>query len=717
MLRFFRTIILVTLILFAGFAGYADEGMWMPHQMKDLNLEKQGLKMNPGDLYKKDGTGIMSAVIYLGGGTGEFVSPKGLMLTNHHVAFGALQRASDKDHDYIKDGFLAKSLKEEIPAGGYNADVLLGYEDITKEILKAVKPRMTPLQKYNAIDRMEKRLIAKAEKEAKDRRCIIKKMYSGNQYYLFKFKRLRDLRIAYAPPRSIGNFGGDIDNWMWPRHTGDFTYLRAYVSKNNEGAEYSPENVPYEPKVFLKVSKTGVKEGDFTFVMGYPGRTYRNFTLSELQGNIDTMKARRRMFLDMIRFFEDADKGNRAIQIKYAALIKGMNNALKNYQGKFEGMEKVSLADKKKAAEKKFTQWLSQNPEKEKKYGTILKQLDDFMKIKSAFYRKYNHLVDIVHRRSGASILSQANTIYRTVVESQKPDMKREPRYQKRDLPDIKMRIKLAERRYDPDVDKAFTKHMLKWFLEYPEDERPAACASILAKGKDGVDKYVDMLYAKTVLTDPQKRLELIKLKPAKLMKLKDPFIAFAAEIEKEAKVLREKKKAIDQEHEDLKSIYMEALLDMHKGAIAPDANSSIRFTSGAVAGYSPKDAVFYSPLTTLKGVMEKETGKFPFVVPEKLKALHKARDFGEYAGNGQKDVVTCLLNSANVTGGSSGSPVLNAKGEQVGIVFDMTYESVIGDYYIVPELQRTIQVDIRYVLFVTEKLAGAHHLLKEMGL
>lgn len=719
MIKLSKIVVLFILVLVLSFPVLSDEGMWLPHQMKDLNLEAKGLKMNPGDLYKKDGTGLMSAVINLRGGTGEFVSSQGLILTNHHVAYGAIQRASDKEHDYLKHGFLAGSMAEEIPAPGYTAGVLLGYDDVTDIVQKGLKPGMSPLQRYKAIEKIEKRLIAKEEKKAKDRRCVFRAMYSGNKYYLFKFKELRDLRLVYAPPQSIGNFGGDVDNWMWPRHTGDFSYVRAYVSKDNLGVEYSTENVPYKPKVYFKLSSKGVKEGDFTFIMGYPGRTYRNYTLAEMQTDMANMKERLGLFKDMIAFFEKAGEGNRAIQIKYASLVRGLNNGLKNYTGKLEGLEKAGVIAKKEAFEKKFRQWVAQAPDRQKKYGTILNKLGDFEKVRAAFMRKYGLLSNIsgARRGFGPALLSQAYLVYRTALESRKPDMEREEGFQKRDLPDIKMIIKLAERRYELEVDRAYFKFMLKRLLDYPVDQHPHSFKPLLEKGAEAIEAYVDNLYEKTLLANPEKRLELIRKTPAQLLRLNDPFIALAADIEKELKVLREKRKAISQEFDDLKKVYIAALLEMYNGKIAADANSTIRFSYGPVKGYQPRDAVVYTPFTTLKGVMEKETGTFPFEVPEKLKKLYKAKDFGRYADKELGDVVTCFLNITNVTGGSSGSPVLNAKGELVGIAFDMTYESVIGDYYIIPELQRVIQVDIRYVLFVTEKFAGALHLLKEMGL
>lgn len=717
-----RSLITGTLIAIFILSFYlpvvADDGMWMPHLMTELDLEALGLQMNPDDLYKKDGTGLMSAVVSLGGGTGEFVSKDGLILTNHHVAFGALQRASDTEHDYIQHGFIAWDRANEIPAQGYIADVLLGYEDVTSKMNSVIKLNMSFRQKYDALDKMEKKLIAKAEKAGKDIRGRIASMYSGNKYYLFKFKRLQDIRLVYAPPRDLGNFGGEIDNWMWPRHTCDFAFIRAYVSKDNIGAEYSPDNVPYHPKSIIKISLDGVKDGDFTFVMGYPGRTYRNFTLPELLHDLDRMKQGIQSRKDIISFFENASQDNKAVEIKYASKLKGLYNGLKNYQGKLEGMQKINLVQKKEAQQLQFAQWVNDDPKRQKKYGSILEQINKFMEKYQQFNQKNQRLSQLTSSYYGSTILSQAYLIYRTVQERQKPDMEREPSFQDRNFDRLKSGIKLAERGYDLETDKAFFKHQLKKIFESPISEVPAVFKDIiLKKSIKAQDEYVDELFAKTTLADPEKRLQYIEMSPGELEKLNDPMNQLAAELEKETAVLREENKSLSQEHIDLKKVYMQAILKMKDGKIAPDANGTIRFTYGNVEGYRPKDATYYRPLTSLNGVIEKDTGEFPFHVPDKLKELHQAKNFGRYVDRQLNSVPVCFLNTTNVTGGNSGSPTLNAKGEQVGIIFDMTYESVIGDYYVIPELQRTISVDIRYVLFITDKFSGAKHLLIEMGL
>ncbi len=704
------------LMVMAGMCAQADEGMWLPHQMKSLNLKEQGLRMNPDDMFKEDGTGLMSAIVSFGGGTGEFVSSNGLLLTNHHVAFGAIQRASDKDHDYITDGFHAATPDAEIPAIGYYADVLLGYEEVTGTFETALKNVKDPLKRYETIEEVRKQLVAEEEKAAPDRRCVVRSFYSGNRYYLFRFKRIRDIRLVYAPPQSIGNYGGDIDNWMWPRHTGDFSFMRAYVSPEGEGVEFNRDNVPYQPKSWLKVSLDGLKKGDFTFVMGYPGVTYRNTTLAEFTNDVHRMKEQHQMLADTLRFMEDAVAGNRELEIRYGSLTKGLNNYMKNVTGKLEGFQKANLIEKKKAQEESFREWCAASPDRAI-YVDYLGKVSEHQKKLNELELKSLFADYLVNGYFGPALLSQAHLLVRAAQERMKPDMEREPGFQERDFPGIRNRIQFKERSYTVPVDHQYLVFILTQMLEKPESQWPKAVMPVLNKGKDAIKPFVDDLFERTKLADPQMRLDLLKKTPEELAGLNDPMIDLAFQLEEELKVLRKQSHALWQTHQDLKGVVLAGKMKQKGGVFAPDANSTIRFTSGTVKGYQPRDGVWYLPFTTLTGVMEKETGKEPFIVPEKLKELYQAKDFGRYEDPVLHDVVTCFLNTTNVTGGNSGSPILNADGKQVGIVFDMTYESVIGDYMVLPELQRTIHVDIRYVLFVTEKFGGATHLLKEMGL
>jgi hypothetical protein len=704
------------LVLAVAFLGRADEGMWMPHQMKDLNLKALGLQMNPEDLFKKDGSGLMSAVVNLGGGTGEFVSPDGLILTNHHVAYSAIQRASSKENDYIQNGFLAPVREKEIQAQGYTAGVLLGYEDVTTKVNAFFKPKMTPRQRYDALDKAQKDLIAAGEKGGRDLRCTFASMYSGNAYYLYTFKQIRDVRLVYAPPQSLGNFGGEVDNWMWPRHTCDFSFLRAYVAPDGTAADYGPANVPFKPKVWLKPSLDGYKEGDFTFVMGYPGRTYRNYALGELKSDMDSMGQRIKDTQDLIAFYEAAGKADKEVEIRYASRVKGLYNGLKNTQGKLEGLQKFDLIARKAEQEKALLDWIAADPARTAKYGKVVADLNTYLERQKAFAARSAALNGVL---GGSTILNQAYTLVRAVPELQKPDQDREAAYQERNLPSLRQNIPLAERGYVFGTDR----ELLKWTLKRLKAARsdagqwPPSLRGLVAGSEAEVAARIDAMYAATKLGDSAKRLEVLGWKPAQVAAADDPFLKLAAAMETEAKVIREESKGFGREGADLKMAYEAAILEMKKGTYPPDANGTIRFTYGPVLGYSPRDAVQYTPMTTLRGVIDKDTGAFPFAVPAKVKQLWKAKDFGRYGDKAMGDVVACFMNTTNVTGGNSGSPTFNAKGEQIGIIFDMSYESVVGDYYIIPEYQRSISVDIRYVLWVTDKFSGATNIIKEMGL
>jgi len=705
------------LLVLAALLLPADDGMWMPHQMKDLDLSKLGMQMDPARLYAADGSGLMSAVVSLGGGTGEFVSDSGLILTNHHVAFFSLQQASDKEHDYIRDGFLAPERGQEIPAPGAIADVLLGYDDVTRAMTAVLKPGMTASQRAGALDRQAKKLAAAAEAQGPDLSCQVRAMYSGNRYYLFRAKRIKDIRLVYAPPQSIGNFGGETDNWMWPRHTCDFTFLRAYVSPEGVGAPYAARNVPYRPRVHLKVSLDGVRAGDFTFIMGYPGRTFRNQTVAETRSALDDLAEQVAQSKELIAFFEKAGQDDRAIQIKYAARLKGLYNRLKNIEGKLDGFARFAVLDKMATQETAFRAWIRETPERDRQLGDVVGGVEQALQEARAF-RDRQEAVNSFAGAYASTLFGQALTLARAAYERQKPDLIRDPLFQDKNLPFTKQRIALAERGYDLATDRAFFAFAVQRLVQKYPGALPKALQRAIGNGSaPALAALTATMYDRTCLASPEKRTALLGLPPARLRKVGDPLLDLALDLEKERKELRAEGEGIGQQLAERKARVEAALLAWRNGKLAPDANGTIRFTCGGVEGYSPRDAVTFLPQTTLAGVIAKDTGKEPFDVPRKLKDLHAARDFGPYRDARLDDVATCFLNTTNVTGGNSGSPILNARGEQVGIVFDMTYESVIGDYFIVPELQRSIGVDIRYVLFVTDKFAGATGLLAEIGL
>jgi hypothetical protein len=706
----------VFLLLFCLQYSKADEGMWMPHQIEDLQMENSGLLISPQEIYKTDGTGLMNAIVSFGGGTGSFVSKEGLILTNHHVAFGALQRASDATNDYIKNGFLAISRNEELPAHGLYIDILLSYEDITEQIYKDFQNNMSDELKYKYLERRSKEIIAEVEQQEPQTRVKIAKTFGGRNYYLYRFKRLRDIRIVYAPPIDLGKFGGEIDNWIWPRHTADFTFFRAYVSPDGKGEEYHQDNIPYNPQSYLKISLKGFREKDFSFVMGYPGKTYRNDMLAEFLYSADRMRQRKDKYQHLIDFYETATLGNRAVEIKYASKIKSLHNTVKNYKGKLEGFEKENIYQKKTDLDKEIRVWASHSELKESM--NVFNEMEKLIQQKKNLQLKMDLLSDWISSYSGPNILYISHYIYRTVYEREKPDMERDAKFQERNFPYIKNRIKMAEHNFDLEIDQQFYVHSLKKLSSMATDQLPNSLKrQINSIGEMSISDYVKDLYRESELSEPEKRIELLQMSLTELEALDDPFISIAKDIESDLIKLREEQKLLIFRQSELTKIYSEMLIMKNNNRIAPDANSTIRLTFGTIEGYSPDDGIYYLPQTTLKGIIAKDTGEYPFNVPAKLRELHEQKDFGIYADSDLKDVPACFLNTTNVTGGNSGSPTLNAAGEIIGLIFDMTYESIIGDYFIISDLQRTISVDIRYILFITEKYSNAGHIIREIEL
>jgi len=712
--------VLAGLTLLAANSVFADEGMWPMNSLDKLpikQLQKMGLKLTPGEIYNPKGGGIARAIVSLGGGTGSFVSPNGLILTNHHVAFTALQRESSSENNYIEDGFLARSYAEELHAPGYRAYVLLSIKDVTKDVLRGVKKKMSDLERYNAIEKRIKKIVARNEK-GKDVECRVVPFYGGMEYYLYTYFTIKDVRIVYAPPDAIGNYGGDIDNWMWPRHGGDFSFLRAYVAPDGSSAEYSKDNVPYKSDIYLPFSTAGVKEGDFTMIIGFPGRTmrYRSSYSIEYSEKF-AYPFRIKVFGDWIGILQDEAKRSEETAIKVASYDQMLNNSMKNYQGMLEGFRKSKLLEKKIAEEKAFTEWLASNKKLEEKYGDVLPSIGKlYDEVKT--YQLKNSIIRFMEW--GCVPLQGASIIYRWSEEKAKKDMDREPGYQERDIPRLKDRLKVIQRNYDPHADRRVLKYFIMQALELPDNQRIAAIDEIVV-GKDkkdyeaAVDAFLDNLYANTKMTKLGERLKAFDMSKKKLLAMHDPFIEFAAKLRAESKVLEDKGKAFNGAITKLRPKLIEAYKMWKGGNLYPDANSTMRLTYGVVKGYSPRDAVHYDYITSLKGVIEKNTGKPPFNCPQKLIDLYNTKDYGPYKDSVINDVPVDFLSTCDITGGNSGSPILNGRGEVIGAAFDGNYESISADYQFNDALTRAISVDARYILFIMDKFSGAKNLLDEM--
>jgi Peptidase S46 len=706
------------LIAAAPLPSLSQDGMWLPHQLPLLDLPKQGLTMDPAALYREDGTGLMNAVVtFEDGGTAEFVSADGLLLTNHHIASPALQRSSTPGADLLASGFVAGSRAAEMSGPGLTVDVPIGYREVTREVVAAIPTAAPVAERHKAIERAKRQLVATAEREAPDVVAKVASLYGGNQYFLYRYKRLRDVRIAYAPPLALGRYGGDIDNWMWPRHATDFAFLRAYVSPDGIGVPYAPGNVPYRPKSFLRISREDIDPGQFAFVVGYPHVTSRTRSAAELRYELGRITRRGEAYGDVGRYLAAAGETREGVRIRYATTVRQMGNVSKNVQAKLAGTALHDVLERKARDEQAFAAWVAADAARAGEYGRVLADLDALMaRYEQHSFRAYA-LQDVVNPLATTTLLAQAHKLWRAAVERQRPDAERDPEFSDRNLGAVRERVESAELEYELTTDRAFLKHRLGRLARQPAEYVPAALQPLMARGSAAeIGAFVDDLYARTRMADPKRRLEYLAMDPATLLAQGDPLVRLAADLDVDVQAAYDRGDALDLERAELNARYLKGVLLQRDGRLAADANETLRLAYGTVAGYSPADAVQYAPQTTLAGLVRKGRGEAPFEVPARVAELHARRDFGRWVDPDLGEVPVCLLTSAVITGGNSGSPTLNAKGELIGVVFDMTYESVVSDYYLIPEVTRTVSVDIRNVLFLTEKMAGATYILKELG-
>jgi hypothetical protein len=712
-----RRLLLITFVFVLALQlALADEGMYPISELYKLNLKSKGLKIDPKAIYNPNGIGLIDAVVQLSGCTGSFISKDGLIITNHHCAFGAVQAASSTDHDYVTDGFLAKTREEEIQARGISARILESYRDVSKEVLSVLNDKMDFADRTKAIDKKIRELVAETEKKYPGKRAEVSEMFAGKTYVLFLSTVLRDVRLVYVPPRSIGEFGGENDNWVWPRHTGDFSYMRAYVAPDGSPAEYSTNNVPYHPKKFLKVNPAGVDEGDFAFILGYPGRTFRHRT-SHYMAYEETVRMPyvADLYEWQISTMEALGKNDRAIALKHDARIKGLANTMKNYRGKLLGMKRLHLTENKQGEEKLLQQFIDADAQRKAQYGTVLEEIGKVYQEMTD--RGISELV-LDNLRSSSLLLSYGFTLYESAIEMQKPDMERLPAYMERNLANTKQNLKAGLKNYYEPTDKAFLKHIVMQALELPENQRIDVIESQFRGRTEGqIDQIIDRAYAQSELTDENFLLSSFGKPVAELQQMRDPFINAAQMMYETYQKLRETRQRREGALSKLLALLVDVKQQYQKTSFIPDANSTLRFTFGHIKGYSPVDATYYKPITTLTGVVEKSTGKDPYATPQKVLDLYKAKDFGKYKNAKLKDVPVAILYDMDTTGGNSGSPVLNANGELVGVNFDRAYEATINDYAWSESYSRSIAVDIRYVLWVTEKVGGAANILKELGL
>lgn len=698
----------------------AKEGMYTPDQLQDISrdLKKAGLQISPEKL--ADLTGFpMGAVVSLGGCSASFVSGEGLVVTNHHCARGSVQYNSTAENNYLENGFLAATKQDELSAApGSRIYVTTQVSDVTERVRQGTED-LAPLDRYGLVEQRRKDITAECEANA-GYRCQVASFYGGAQYKLIKRLEVRDVRLVYAPADSIGKYGGDIDNWQWPRHTGDFAFYRAYVAPDGSAADFSADNVPYQPAHHLKVSASGLKDGDFVMAAGYPGSTSRYTLLAEVENTFDwTYPTWTVLLNDWINIIETTAPEGSDARVKYESLLAGLNNFEKNLRGQIEGARRVGLVDRRRAREAELASWIAADSTRAK-YSAAISALAALSEESAAAARTRFWYSNV----SRPQLFAAARRLYRLSKERLKPNAKREPGYQERDMTFMRQSLQAIDRRFDPAVDKAQWILFLKGYISQPMAERVADFDTALGlsaqtKAED-LPALLDRFYENTTLGDTETRLGLMEATPEQLEASDDPFIKLAVSMYDYGFTLEQQSKERAGRALALRPTYMKAITawQREQGQLTyPDANSTLRVTFGNVLGGSPKDGMVYLPFTTLEGITDKDTGEDPFNAPKPLLDKIAAKAYGPYTLKDIGSVPVNFLTDLDSTGGNSGSATLNARAELVGLLFDGTFESVNSDWDFDPRTTRTIHVDTRYMLWVMDKVDGAGALIDEMDI
>jgi len=696
----------------------ADEGMWLLTMLNKTypQMKAEGFKLTPEDVYSINKSSLKDAVVIFGGFcTGEIVSDKGLVFTNHHCGFGAIQSHSSVEHDYLTDGFWAQSLDEELPNPGLYVKFLVKMDDVTSQVLKGVKDDMTEEKRNKIIDKNITKITDKATKEYKKEEgylAEVKSFFHNNQYFLIIYQKYDDVRLVGTPPNSIGKFGGDTDNWMWTRHTGDFSIFRVYMSPDGKPAEYSPDNVPLKPKYVIPVSVAGYKEGDYAQIMGFPGRTERyapSYAIRETMDivNVDIAKIRgvRQEILwnDMM-----ADQD---IYIKYASKYARSSNYWKYSIGQNQGLKRLKVLKRKKEIEDKFSKWIAKDPQREAEFKDVLPTF------KEVFSERSNDMNALIYLsecfRRGTEYIAFAHQ-----ADKLQEALKSEDNNEIRNATEkLKEYAKNFFKDYSPSTDKKASVAMLDLFKS---DIVPDYYPSFIEEANNNFrnnEAYVADIFKRSVFVSKEKFNKFIANPTLDVLE-NDPAFKQASSFYDKYNEVRAKVKKSSNKLEKVYRLWMKGLMEMMPDkTFYPDANFTMRYTYGTIGGYSPKDAVYYNYFTTLTGIMEKEDPNNPdFIVPKKLKELYEKKDYGQYADKDGKMHV-CFLTNNDITGGNSGSPVFNGEGQLIGLAFDGNWEAMSGDIAFETNLQRCICVDVRYVLFIIDKYGNDTRLIDELNL
>lgn len=708
--------IIFTISILFPYTLRADEGMWLLPLIKQLNINKMnetGLNLTAEDIYDINNSSLKDAVVIFGGGcTGEIVSDQGLLLTNHHCGYGQIQYHSTVENNYLEDGFWATTKDDELPNPELTATFLVRMEDVSERINAKLTDEMTENEREQTISEISSQI----EEEATDGThydASVRPFFGGNQFYLLVYEIYKDVRLVGTPPSSIGKYGADTDNWMWPRHTGDFSVFRVYSNPDGKPAEYSEDNIPLKPRHFLPISLKGYEKDDFAMVIGYPGGTDRYMTSFEIKELLEITHPNRIKIRGLRQDILLKDmQANEKVKIQYASKYSRSSNYWKFSIGQSQGLRKLDIFGKKQKLENRFLQWVVREGNREKKYGEALSLIQDAVDARASYEHANQYIEEALYRASeiyryAISYIGVNNMLSMENVDETEKNKK---------ISELREEVEEHFKNYHAPTDKKVTLAMLKLFHEnVPKEFHPEVLNTIEDKYKGDFNKYVDRLFDKSIFTNEESVNEFLDNPKANALQKDMAFEAALSIIQKLREIyflLSQYNNNFDKGHR----LYIAGLMQMNKdSSYYPDANFTMRLTYGTVGDYYPRDAVYYDYHTTLKGVMEKEDpNNWEFVVPEKLKELYENKDFGRYKNPDGTMPVNFTTNN-DITGGNSGSPVINGDGELIGIAFDGNWEAMSGDIVFETEVQKCINVDIRYVLFIMDKFAGAKHLIDEM--
>lgn len=710
-IRLFLLIVFVTSTAFIP--PKPDEGMFPLSDIRKLNLNEKGLKIPIDELYNPDGTSLVDALVLLGGCTGSFVSEDGLIITNHHCVFGSVQRASTLGNNYLENGFVANTREQEIPAEGITARITVSYEDVSQEVLSAADSVDDITKRSKAISDKISEIVKREEAKDSTIRAEVSEMFVGEQYVLFRYKMINDIRLVYVPPRTIGEFGGESDNWIWPRHTGDFSFVRAYVAPDGSPAKYSKENVPFKPKKFLKVNPNGIDEEDFVFVLGYPGRTFKNMPARFVEYHFRyQLPYVQNLFSWLINLYTKRGENDPEFALNISSTIKGLANTEKNYRGKIQGIRNLDLINKKLEEENKLLEFINSNSDLKQKYGNILDEINNL----------YDDVFESGRRMFVLNFLRNFVTYYRLAdlfvdykTEMKKAESERKQRYKTENKDKLISDIEDIYKEYKPDLEPQIFLKIYGDASEFDELKNIEPFSSF--RNVSNKNDFVQNLYSKSVVADKEKFIGKLFDDEFTLEKCNDALISIASKLyqlrdeeQKKQQIRESKSNVVIAKFNEAKRLWL-------KKDFIPDANRTLRLTYGYVRGYSPRDAVYYSPVSTLKGMIEKSYNGEDYRIYEKIKELYDKKDFGKFVHPKLKDVPVAFIYNTDTSGGNSGSPILDAYGRLVGVNFDRAFEATINDYAWSESYSRSIGVDIRFVLWVVQKIGNADFLFEEMNI